>query len=234
MNLKQVYVIAAAIVIASLIFGIFFYATRRNINMIRVVGHATSEFDTDIVKWNFTLTTMVPLDGLQNGYRQMKQKLDIFREIWEKMEIETEELNIQPVTINKNYGEYGKITGYNFEQNIYIVSHELDRIESIAIDPEPFTSRSIAFEYSSIQYFSSQLPEIKKELLGMATLDARKRAEEIVRSTDTSLGKMLSARAGVFQITEPYSTEVSGYGIYQTSTRRKMIRVTVTAEFQLK
>ncbi|WP_232502671.1 hypothetical protein [Candidatus Cloacimonas acidaminovorans] len=48
------------------------------------------------------------------------------------------------------------------------------------------------------------------------------------------MGKLREARAGVFQITEPYSTEVSDYGIYNTSTRSKSISVTLTAIFKLK
>jgi hypothetical protein len=42
---------------------------------------------------------------------------------------------------------------------------------------------------------------------------------------------MRSARGGIFQSTEPYSTEVSDYGIYNTSARQKDVTVTVTAEF---
>jgi hypothetical protein len=38
----------------------------------------------------------------------------------------------------------------------------------------------------------------------------------------------------VFQITEPYSTDVSDYGIYSTATRRKNVTVTVTASFSLR
>ena len=43
----------------------------------------------------------------------------------------------------------------------------------------------------------------------------------------------MAARAGVFQITEPYSTEVSDYGVHNTSTRVKEITVTVHATFLL-
>ncbi|HOA28933.1 MAG TPA: hypothetical protein PKL34_02770, partial [Candidatus Cloacimonadota bacterium] len=60
------------------------------------------------------------------------------------------------------------------------------------------------------------------------------RAEEISSSAKTKLGKMREARAGVFQITEPYSTDVSDYGIYNTGTRSKSISVTLTAVFKLK
>jgi hypothetical protein len=38
----------------------------------------------------------------------------------------------------------------------------------------------------------------------------------------------------VFQITEPYSTEVSSLGIYDTSTRKKQISVTASAVFAIK
>src|SRR5690606_32121047 len=63
--------------------------------------------------------------------------------------------------------------------------------------------------------------------------DAQRRAEEIAGSAGSRVGDVISARAGVFQITEPYSTEVSGMGMYSTSTRRKEITVTVHGDFAL-
>jgi hypothetical protein len=75
---------------------------------------------------------------------------------------------------------------------------------------------------------------LKHSLLGAATSDAQRRAAEIAKSTAASVGDILTARAGVFQITEPYSTEVSGMGMYNTSTRRKEITVTVRADFVLR
>lgn len=62
-------------------------------------------------------------------------------------------------------------------------------------------------------------------------MDTRRRAEEIAKNSGMSIEKMVSARAGVFQITEPYSTEVTDYGVYSTSTREKDVTVTVTASF---
>jgi hypothetical protein len=37
----------------------------------------------------------------------------------------------------------------------------------------------------------------------------------------------------VFQITEPFSTEVTDYGVHSTSTRSKEITVTVHATFSV-
>jgi hypothetical protein len=163
----------------------------------------------------------------------MNRKLSIFKEVWESKGVAVSELNIQPVQVQKHYGEYGKIVGHILQQNLYIISQEIDAVEKIAVNPVAFTRKGLAFEYSNIEYFSSRLPELKKQLLAEATRNARERAEEIVGATDTSIKKMRSARAGVFQITEPFSTDVAGYGIHNTATRRKNIKVTVTAVFSV-
>ena len=48
------------------------------------------------------------------------------------------------------------------------------------------------------------------------------------------LGDLLTATAGVFQIREPHSNEVQGYGIYSTATREKEITVTVRASYRMR
>jgi CheY-like chemotaxis protein len=66
-----------------------------------------------------------------------------------------------------------------------------------------------------------------------AAADARRRAEEIAGGSEMTIDKIVSARAGVFQITAPFSTEVSDYGVHDTSTRKKEITVTVHATFSV-
>ena len=72
---------------------------------------------------------------------------------------------------------------------------------------------------------------MKHSLLRHAREDAQARAEEIAGD---ALGSLVEARAGVFQIREPYSTEVEGYGVYSTSTRAKEMTVTVHAVYGLR
>jgi hypothetical protein len=231
MKSKNAVILGLAVIIAAIILGSFFYAARQQQDSVRVVGYATSEFEADIIKWSFTLSTLTTLNGLEEGYIRIREKYNTFQQAWDKLEIETSDFNTAPVSVFKQYGEYGTVTGYTLEQKIFLVSGEMDKIEEIAINPAYFSQLDLAFEYSRLEYFSSHLPEIKKELLAAATRDAQERAQEIVSAADTRIVKMRSARAGVFQITEPYSTDIAGYGIHQTSTRRKNIKVTVTAEF---
>src|SRR5690606_25865013 len=74
---------------------------------------------------------------------------------------------------------------------------------------------------------------LKHNLLASATRDALRRAGEIAGSAGREVGSIVSARAVVFQINEPYSNEVSAYGMYNTRTREKQITVTVHSTFVL-
>lgn len=234
MTHKSAWVLSIGLIIASIVFGIFFYNARQIDSSIRVVGYATHEFEADIVKWSFTFSETVPTGQLTDGYSRMNTKLRSFKEIWNSLNITTEEFNVQPISVRKMYGQYGKIEGDILEQNLFVISKKLDEIEGLAIDPGIFIKEGLAFEYSNMQYFSTELPDIKMKLLGDATKNAIERANEIAQSTGGKVKEITSARAGVFQITEPYSTEVSDYGMYQTSTRKKSIRVTVTCTFTIK
>jgi len=77
----------------------------------------------------------------------------------------------------------------------------------------------------------SATPSRGIKLLGEASQDARKRADEIVKNAGGSVGEVRSAQMGVLQITEPNSTEVSGTGRYDTSTIEKDISAVVTVTF---
>jgi uncharacterized protein len=56
----------------------------------------------------------------------------------------------------------------------------------------------------------------------------------MAQSTGNSIGGVRSAQMGVFQITSKNSTEVSDYGISDTSSKNKLVTAVVNASFSLK
>jgi hypothetical protein len=68
-------------------------------------------------------------------------------------------------------------------------------------------------------------------MLSEATQDARARADAIARSAGGEIGAVRSVRMGVFQITPRHSTEVSDYGINDTSSLEKDITAVVRVTF---
>lgn len=223
-----------SLVFSALIFGLFHYNSRRSEKTVKVTGYAVQQFEADCVKWSFSLTANTAPDNMAAGYILVSEQRKKFDGLLADSGVRADEFIIRPVTVRNQYGEYGKIIGRIIEQQISVISKDIDAVEVLAIDPRKLSDSGLNPEYSRLQFFSSQLDDLKKELLSHATINARERADEIINATDLKIVKLLSARAGVFQITEPYSTEVAGYGLHNTDTRKKSIKVTVSAVFLLK
>jgi hypothetical protein len=72
--------------------------------------------------------------------------------------------------------------------------------------------------------------QVMYEMVAEATKDALARAEAIASSTGNRVGTVRSAQTGVFQITSRNSTDVSDYGIYDTSSLEKDITAVVSVK----
>jgi hypothetical protein len=216
------------------ILGLFLVQSRQSETSLRVVGYSSKLFESDLVKWNLTVQRNASPDALKEGYNRMSADITAFKLFLIEKGIPEKEINIQPITSYPQNDNFGNLTSYNLNQSVFILSPDIKKIEELALNPEFFANRNMLLQNSNLAYLYSKLPELKKQLLSEATKDAVDRAREISGSAKTKLGKMKEARAGVFQITEPYSTDVADYGYYNTSTRSKSISVTLTAVFKLK
>jgi hypothetical protein len=226
-------IVAIGLVLAAVAFGLFFYHSRVEDTSIRVVGAATKRIDSDVVKWRITLGRNVGLQEVPAGYTLINGDLQTVVVQLSSSGIQRENITIQPINAQPTYRQGGEIGGYMLQQGLFVISNDVATIERLALNPAGIFEKGVVVQSSTLEYYSSQLSEIKRELLAAATDDARKRAEAIAGTSRRGLGRMTSARAGVFQITEPYSTEVRDYGIYNPTTRQKDISVTVNAAFSM-
>ena len=119
-------------------------------------------------------------------------------------------------------------------QNITITSNDINKTTNTAQNSGILINQGIVFSSQPVEYYYSKLAELRVEMLGLATNDAKLRAQKIAEQAGTKIGDLKSASMGVFQITAPYSTEVSDYGMYDTSTIDKQITAIVKASFEIK
>lgn len=201
---------------------------------LRVVGYATKNFESDLVKWNLSLGRNAEPGQLESTIGKVSADVAKFKSYLLEKGYQEDEIVLMPASWFQVTDNYGNPLHHKVQQSMVITSSRLDLTEEIALDPEVFTGLGLSYDNSNLGYFYTELPELKKTLLSEATSDALARAKEISSASGAGLGKIITARAGVFQITEPYSTDVSDYGIYSTNTRKKQISVTLTAEFQLR
>ena len=83
------------------------------------------------------------------------------------------------------------------------------------------------------EYFYTKLDELKLEMLAKATQNAKLRAENMVKATGNKIGSIRSARMGVFQITPVTSTEISDWGVNDTTSLEKKVMAVVTVSFAI-
>lgn len=230
-NLKVPFLLLGlSIMLSALIFGFFFYQSRVSRDYVEVVGSAAERFESDIVKWNITFEENTGFENIGQGYRNIQDKRDRLIAILSSQRIPEEGININPIN-TQNRWEDGKVIGYTLQQSLFIISEVIEKVENLALNPGELLESNIFFQRSSLEYFYSKIDLLKKDLLTKAAKNARERAEKILQDSPYRPGRMISAKAGVFQIIEPYSTEVESYGMYNTSSRKKDITVTVHAKF---
>ncbi|TCL68497.1 hypothetical protein EDC14_101337 [Hydrogenispora ethanolica] len=233
-RLLAVSILGISFIIGSILFGLFFYESRQPQKTIRVVGLATRRFDSDIIKWRVTLARSVGQTELKKGYGEIESDRNGFVAFLKAHGIDTGDITIQPVNTNPVYSQNGGlVSGYSIQQNLFILSDDVGTVEKLALEPSTLVDKGIFLQSSNLEYYYSKLDMLKRSLLAAATGDAKKRAAEIAKSTGDRIAKIASAHSGVFQITEPYSTEVMDYGVYNTAGRTKDITVTVNVVFNL-
>ena len=127
-----------------------------------------------------------------------------------------------------------EVVSWSLDQNLVVTSSDVGRIAMTEGRVTNLLREGLNVRSCSPQYTVSNIGEIKIAILGAASADARVRATEIATNSGCQVAEVRRARMGVLQITRPNSTDVSSYGIYDTSTIEKDVSVVVTTTFGLR
>ena len=123
---------------------------------------------------------------------------------------------------------------YRLSQNIEIRSHEVEKYTELSQQANELIEAGINLVSQPPEYLYTKLSQLRIEMTAEASKDAKARAEAIAKSTGNKVGAVRSAKTGVFQITSRNSTDVSDYGIYDTSSLEKDITAVVSVQFGMK
>jgi len=238
------YLTAAIIGISAIIaFALIAHAYKyRSTSMetIVVTGLAEKDFNSDLIVWNGTYSRKSV--DLKSAYAALKTDEDAIRTYLTKKGVSNNEMVFSAVTINKEFGptldQNGrnigqKFTGYSLVQDVKIESADVDKVDKISREATELIESGIEFNSPSPSFYNTKLNEVKMELLGKASADAKSRAEIIAKNASSSLGALKKATMGVFQITGKNSNENYSYGgSFNTSSRMKTGSITIKMEFQ--
>ncbi|HZJ09982.1 MAG TPA: SIMPL domain-containing protein [Trueperaceae bacterium] len=211
-------------------------------SVLDVTGSADRVVTSDQVKWVGGFSRRVDSTSLDEGYRRMSDDLDEVLDVLADDGFDRDDLTIRPVTVNGVYREcfdagpdcVREVIAYELEQWFTLSSDQVDTVTQLAQDAQPFVDAGLNYQTISLEYFYSELAAARPELLAEAIRDAQLRAEAIASATGSRVGHLRSADSGVFQVTQLNSTEVSSFGMYDTSTIEKRITAVVHASFALR
>lgn len=208
--------------------------TREQIN---VTGSATKEIRSDYIVWSAELSRREA--DLKAAYKNLQDDLNKVRAYLSSKGIKDDELVISQVSTetifkkNEKGNDTNDIQGYRLAQSVTIRSYDVDKITDVSRQSTELIDQGVQLTSYAPEYFYTKLDELKIEMLSKATENAKARAANMAKATGNRIGFMRSARMGVFQITPATSTEVSDFGMNDTSSLDKKVMAVVTVSFAI-
>jgi uncharacterized protein len=213
----------------------FYWVRSQKTDTLTVTGSVKKEVTSDLAKWTSTFTRNVPIDSLKDGYTQMATDQQAVLKFFKDQGIDVNKVLISPVFMQAPFQyDPNAAKEYILTQNVEIQSNDVNKVTSMAKNTQVLIEEGVIFSTNTLEYYYTKLPDLRISLLSDAAADAKKRAQKIAESTGLVVGSIKSANAGVVQVLQVNSNEVSDYGTYDTSTIEKEVMVTVTAIFNLK
>ncbi len=213
------------------------WVTIRQAQPIMVKGYAEVMVKAD----SATLTAEVSFSDANNAdaYNMAGETLEKVKKIVAstlKSDFELVELQTAVTEVMK-LDESGKKTNYvDFyvvTRQVRISSANVNAMEELGRALFDLNSLGIRISVSGPDFFVNDIDKVKLDLVQKATANGKERAALMASSSGETLGSLVSARQGVIQITKKNSSETSDWGIYDTETIDKVIKLVVTLEYEI-
>ena len=210
-------------------------------NAVSVVGVSTKDVVSDKAVWRIS-TSRKSLDRADN-VRKLGNDEKTIRDYVIGLGFAKENISSSQLTVNTiykpregGYGDTTDVSAYESKITIFVTSTDVYKVSSAVDQLRRFSEeKNIDLVDDSADYTYSKFESEKIPLLKIAIKDAQERANALVNASSgvskTSIGKILSAQQGVFQVNGKNDNSVSDYGNFDTASIEKTIRATVSVDF---
>ncbi len=240
-NSKYLVVGLAAVVCAFVLGRAYTYKYRVQDTVV-VTGLGETEFTSDLIVWSGALTAEA--QNVAAGYAEIEASKKKVQEYLAAKGVAAENVVFEFVNVDKQYtpvynpnGSWAgqRFSGYQLRQRFTVESGEVEKVETVSREISSLIAQGVSIEAYAPNYYYTKLDDVKMGLIEKASADARTRAEKIATNAGTKIGRVASARMGVFQITGANSNEeFSAGGSFNTSSRTKKARITMRIEYRVK
>lgn len=202
---------------------------------VTVTGSARKPISSDLVQWSLEVAANGATPAA--AARRLRTELVTVRAFLVHAGIPAAEIApdvVQTETIVHRLPHRRTRTTYRVSQGLEVSTRKLDVVQATVPRVGTLIERGIDVSAGSPAWIVTDLGRAKLETLAAATGDARRRAEILVKGLGGRLGRMRASSLGVYQVTPRFSTDVTDYGVNDTSSRDKDITAVVSATFDVK
>lgn len=242
--------ICAIISVSVAVNGFVSYRKSANSGGITVTGSTSRDFTSDLIVWRGYFSERG--DTAKEVYKKIKNDTKIVKDYLLKNKVTESELIFSAVNIERQYSylnddngnylydDYGnaipeEIKGFELTQEFQVTSADVDKIESISRDITELIDSGVELISDYPEYYYTKLDELKLEMIEEATQNAKSRIDIMASNSNGTVGNLLNANLGVFQITAQNSDseedEYSYGGTFNTSSKEKTATVTVRLNY---
>jgi len=208
----------------------------KNRGYVTVKGFAKQELTSDLGIFRASIVVEDP--DLKTCYEKLAADNKKVRDFLKSAHaVSEEDIQFERAWVREIYqiNEKGHATNeldrYALEQAFTLESGDVSKIAGIASGVIAILEQGVRISIQKPEYLYTKLDDLKIEMVGRATDNARQRAEMVAEKGNFKLGSIANVRTGVFQITPVNSTTVSDYGINDTSSIEKEIKSVVEIRY---
>jgi len=204
---------------------------------IQVKGVAEIEVVSDRATWRGTVRARAKT--LSQAFEILETGTNKLRAMLVAHEFKADEINACEVDTTIVFAKNSKaentnvIESYVLSQGTTVRTMNVVSVRDLAFRATDLIKEGVEIDSGAPSYYVSVLESIKLTLLEKATENGYERASLLARGSKSEVGGLISASQGVFQIVPVGSTDISDYGVSDTSTINKTVKAVVTLAYQI-
>jgi len=236
---KAVTIIAAAVIMSLAIGGGLMQVgsgfASRSSDGITVTGSAKTTATADNAVWVLNVSLSSPT--VATAVNKVDADVAALSQYLTKGGIPAEALTLGAVATFANEefvngNTTGRILSYRATREVTVRSTDVQLVAKLSQGIGSLLATGINANNYGPQYYISNLPELRPQLMAEAMKDAKVRAEALTKAVGGNISSLVNVKAGPIQITTPDSTMTADYGAYDTTTIEKTVTATVSVTFK--
>jgi hypothetical protein len=231
-------ILGAAVVVAGALVGFGLTQVRPNDRYVTVKGVAERPVQADLAIWPLHL--VAASDDLSAANAELERSVAKVRAFLARHDIDTSQVSVQGFSVadaaTNQFGSSPRAQSrYVIRQTLIVRSTNPQAVQAASQRVTELVSAGVVLssgaEYGpgGPTFVFSGLNKLKPQMIGEATSRAREGAEQFARDSHATLGGILHANQGVFEILPRDQAE----GITEASQIDKTVRVVSTIDFLL-